>query len=94
MDTIPEHETRDGRGAGDHDTAFTWGNPRAQLTTMQAARLLVMRGYVLDTRRGERGSAADGDLGYTEQTSAGLYIPAPTPPPVTLADAEGLDYGG
>jgi hypothetical protein len=93
MDTHA-NETRDGTGAGDRDVAYAWNCPRSYLKTLDQARLLILRGYVMDTRRGEHGSAADGDLGYTEQTDSGLYVPVPTPPPVTLADAEGIDYGG
>jgi hypothetical protein len=74
MDTPTISESRDGTGAGDHDVAFAWGSPRAQLTTMCQARLLVMRGYVMDFRQGEAGGAADGDLYYTAEPES---IPAP-----------------
>lgn len=68
-------ESRDGKGAGDHDQPFVFGQWRVCLTTMQQARLTVMRGYVLDYRAGARGGAADGDSDYTTQTDSGLFIP-------------------
>jgi hypothetical protein len=88
---IPANETRDGTGAGDRDIAYAWNCPRSYLKTMDQARLLVLRGYVLDARRGEHGNAADGDLAYTNQTDTGLFIPAPPPPVVTLQED---GYGG
>lgn len=45
---MAESESRDGQGAGDHNVVFEFGHPRAGLSLMQQARLLVMRGYVMD----------------------------------------------
>ncbi len=64
-DTMPETETgesRDGTGFGDHDKPYFFGHPRECLTLRSQARLTIMRGYVMDTRAGERGGAADGDV--------------------------------
>lgn len=72
-------ESRDGKGASDHDKPFVWGQWRVCLTVLQQARLTVMRGYVLDTRAGIRGLAADGDLGdfdnYVQSPDSGLFLP-------------------
>lgn len=57
--------SRDGRGAGDHDSPHTWGNWRAPLSTVQQGWLTIMRGYVMDHRAGVRGLAADGDIAPT-----------------------------
>jgi hypothetical protein len=69
-DEPPENESRDGKGAGDHDTPWTPGHPCAGLTTMQRARLLVMRGYVKD-----HVGAIKGDSDWVEPTPSGLYVP-------------------
>jgi hypothetical protein len=82
MDTSTVSESKDGRGAGDHDSAFAWGAPASYITLRAQARLLVMRGFVRDYRHGERGGAADGDLSYTEQTDSGLYLPTTEPVPM------------
>jgi hypothetical protein len=82
MDTPTVSESRDGVGCGDHNVEFAWGTPASYLTTMQQARLLIMRGYVRDFRHGERGGAADGDLAYTELTETGLSIPITPAAPV------------
>jgi hypothetical protein len=71
-------ETRDGTGAGDHDSTYTWGNARSFLTLRQQALLVIMRGYVLDYRAGAKGGAADGDMSWTEQTESGVYVPVLT----------------
>lgn len=55
-------ESRDGTGASDNDATYYWGNPRACLTTRSIAKLLIMRGYIMDTRAGILGGAADGDI--------------------------------
>lgn len=55
-------ESRDGAGASDNDATYYWGNPRANLNTRSIAKLLIMRGYVMDTRAGALGGAADGDI--------------------------------
>ena len=56
-------ETKDGTGSGDHDGQYIFGNPSAYLKIMDRARLLIMRGYIKDALAGEKGGAADGDLG-------------------------------
>lgn len=67
--TGPVGETRDAdrSGAGDHDIAFTFGSPKGFLTTRALAKLIIMRGYVMDVRHGEHhperhADAALGDL--------------------------------
>lgn len=55
-------ETKDGAGCGDHDMPYKFGSPRGFLTTRELAHLLVMRGYIMDSRHGESGTAADGDI--------------------------------
>ena len=77
MDTTTVSESRDGTGAGDHDIAFAFGAPCSYLKTMEQARLLVMRGYIMDFRAGERGGAADGDLSYTDETVTSVAAPLP-----------------
>jgi hypothetical protein len=67
--------SKDGQGAGDRDQRYAWGQPKTYLTTMQEARLLVMRGLVMDTRRGAHGNAADGDISSGHLTPAGLWVP-------------------
>lgn len=67
-------ESRDGKGASDHDKPFVWGQWRVCLTVLQQARLTVMRGYVMDFRAGARGGAADGDLDHMVQTDSGLWV--------------------
>lgn len=60
---MEERETKgshDGTGAGDHDEAYEFGNP--MLNTREHARLIMLRGLVMDARRGEYGGAADGDV--------------------------------
>jgi hypothetical protein len=68
-DEIPENESRDGKGAGDHDTPWTWGHPCSGLTTLQQARLLVLRGYCKDQR-----GAIVGDSDYAAPTPSGLWL--------------------
>ncbi len=58
---------------------YVFGNPRAQLTTRVQARLLVMRGYILDAKRGAEGGPADGDIDWLTQTPAGIFVPLPDP---------------
>jgi hypothetical protein len=73
---VTASESRDGNGAGDCDKAYAWGHPQACLTIRQQARLTILRGYCKDTLRGgEARNCATGDLAYTEQTDAGLFIP-------------------
>ncbi len=67
-------ETRDGKGSGDHDIAYAWGNARSFLTLRQQALLLIMRGYVLDYRAGTKGGAADGDLPVILTTNSGIFV--------------------
>jgi hypothetical protein len=50
--------THDGAGAGDHDRHFT-GFRSYQFSTRQLARLLHLRGEVLEARLGEGRWAAD-----------------------------------
>jgi hypothetical protein len=54
--------SRDGRGAGDHDQPYNFGNPKACLTTRELIHLIVLRGFVIDVRGGATGLAADGDI--------------------------------
>lgn len=68
-------ESKDGKGSGDHDTPFVWGNPRACLTTRMQAKLLIMRGYVRDARNGARGGAFDGDSDWVAPTPFGVLVP-------------------
>jgi len=68
--TVPEHESRDGKGAGDHDTLYGWGHPRSGLTLLQQARLTIMRGLVKDHT-----GAIVGDSDWVAATPAGLYVP-------------------
>lgn len=70
------NETRDGEGAGDHDAVYAFGHPREYLTLMVQARLLIMRGYVMDARAGEKGGAADGDIDWLMITPASAIVPA------------------
>lgn len=49
----PPNASKDGQGAADNDKPFFWGAPQYQLTTRQLSRLLLMRGDVMDARRGE-----------------------------------------
>ena len=44
-------ETKDGTGSGDHDDPFAWGMPTALLRVRQIARLLILRGRIMDARR-------------------------------------------
>jgi hypothetical protein len=65
MDTVIG-ESRDGAGAGDCDREYVWGRPRENLSLHTLAHLLIIRGMVLDTRAGEHGSRADGDISCPE----------------------------
>jgi hypothetical protein len=69
-DEPPENESRDGKGAGDHDLAFGWGHPRSGLTLLEQARLTVMRGYVKD-----HVGAIEGDSDDYVARPSGLYVP-------------------
>jgi len=60
VDTVAS-ESRDGKGCADNDQPYVWGTPRSRLTLRQLARLTIMRGYVMDSRR-LSGLAADGDV--------------------------------
>ena len=46
--------SKDGRGAGDHDTPFEFGHWRSALTTIVQGRLTILRGDVRDKRRTDR----------------------------------------
>ena len=67
---IPEHESRDGKGAADNDRPYGWGHPRSGLTLLQQARLTIMRGLVKDHT-----GAIVGDSDWVAATPAGLYVP-------------------
>jgi hypothetical protein len=71
--------TRDGTGAGDHDIPYAFGYPQSCLTLFAQARLLVMRGHIIDYRAGIPGGAADGDLEYVAKAESGLFVPLPVP---------------
>lgn len=74
-------ESRDGKGSGDHDVSFAFGNPRACLTTMAQARLTIMRGYILDVShapwsiRGQLRYGGDDD--HVQLMPSGIYVPLP-----------------
>lgn len=48
--------TRDGRGAGDHDQPFKFGDPRSHLSIIQQARLQILRYRIQESRLGPDGA--------------------------------------
>jgi hypothetical protein len=81
-DVMTASESKDGAGAGDHDCEYTFGRAREYLTLMQQARLTVIRGFVMDSKRGgEARNCATGDLAYTEQLNSGLIVPSESQKP-------------
>jgi hypothetical protein len=81
VDVEPVHESRDTdrAGAGDHNCEFEFGHPRACLTAMQCARLLIMRGYILDVSHAPpsiRGHLRfGGDDDHVTRAPSGLFVP-------------------
>lgn len=62
-------ESRDGKGAGDHDREFSFGAPLALLDWHDHWRLLVLKGRCMD------GGPANGDTDWTEKRDSGLVVP-------------------
>ncbi len=73
---MAESESRDGQGAGDHDTPYTFGHAGTCMRPWDLAHLLVMRGFVQNHRAGVRGGACEGDDDYVIATHSGLLVPA------------------
>ena len=72
LDATAELGTKDGRGCGDHDQAYTFGRrPRGvapfPFTVRQYTRLLALRGRI-----------GDGLVGADDVDSAGLELETPT----------------
>lgn len=51
--------SRDGQGAADNDVGYSFGNPKARLSDHHLARLLLLRGHVLEARFGCPDATAD-----------------------------------
>lgn len=72
---------------GDHDSPYTFGNPRGGLTTIEQGLLLVMRGKVIDLKdptARDLSSPAEGDIEpRVETTEAGVLVPVDPQPWIT-----------
>ena len=58
--------TKDGTGCSDRDKPYVFGSPGGELTLRQQAKLMILRGYVIDAKAGLAQGAGDLTLDYAE----------------------------
>lgn len=74
-------ESRDDTGKpGDRDQPYSFGEPMARLNWHQRARVLALRGQIIDARAGMGPGVGDlndtVDIGPTVERPSGLIVPA------------------